>query len=770
MNRGISPGHSKFLILFPVVLSVNLFCTSLPAVAQTGVPLPSGMQECAAENGTCTLPAGVTADVYFGAGSYYAVSSGVTGSISCSDTVFGDPYPNVAKACYAFTTLPYAQASWYTTAKVGIFTTYTPGLSTDSAGKTYSLNATANGFNATQYAADVASFGAQYVVFTVWHKGMYPLYPSAVTTQWRPGTNSSTRDVIADLITALAPYNIKLMLYIHASDGQDMDSTDQAATGWNDPTNSYATWNKYVNALIQEVGNRYGTSVAGYWLDEAYSADFQLRVNKAELYTSMKAGNANRILIGNIGPGFNTPSPQYSATDYGAREYYQRPAAITNWQTTANLTTVQASTSCWWACTTASQASLMSGTAAQFLQYTVLQAASNTRGGGVSLAVSPYVGTTSPLWETGVKTTMAAFGTEVVNAGPSLAGTTPSTAYPVAFNTSLPTLPNGIVALTSGDNSKTYIHVLTPPSGKSLKLPPPADQVTFSAGALLSNGDPVAISQTASGVTLTLSSADSWSSLDTVIQLTNTHYQPALYNDTNSSILYQGSSWGYSSNRGAGDYDNDVHYTTNNGDSFSFTFNGVGITYITSESSAYGSANVYLDGNFVKSVSAYTSQSYVPQQTLFSFVGLEPGSHTLQVVKTGGTWMQLDALYVQPALVNDSSSSFTYPSTWGVSSGRGAGDFDDDLHYTTTQGDSFQYAFTGSAIDYIAPTGPQYGTEDIYIDGTKIGSTTAYATSYNPQQLLYSAHGLSNGSHVLKVVMTGGSYLQVDAVRVYTGG
>jgi hypothetical protein len=169
-------------------------------------------------------------------------------------------------------------------------------------------------------------------------------------------------------------------------------------------------------------------------------------------------------------------------------------------------------------------------------------------------------------------------------------------------------------------------------------------------------------------------------------------------------------------------------------------------------------------------VSAYTNQSYVPQQTLFSFMGLEPGSHTLQVVKTGGTWMQLDALYVQPALVNDSSSSFTYPSTWGVSNGRGVGDFDDDLHYTTTAGDSFQYAFTGSAIDYIAPSGPQYGTEDIYIDGTKVGSTTAYATSYHPQQLLYSAHGLSNGSHVLKVVMTGGSYLQVDAVRVYTGG
>jgi len=412
----------------------------------------------------------------------------------------------------------------------------------------------------------------------------------------------------------------------------------------------------------------------------------------------------------------------------------------------------------------------MSGTANQFYVYSVLQAASNTRGGGVSLDVSPYVGTTSPLWEAGVKSTMTAYGTAVANAGSSLAGTTPSSSYPVAFNSTLASLPNGVAALTSADASKTYIHVLSPPSGQTLNLPPPADNETFSAGILLSNGDPVTVSQTSSGVALTLATGDTWSTVDTVIQLTNSPYQPVLYIETNSGIVYQGSSWGYSSGRGAGDFNNDLHYATSNGDSFSFTFSGVGITYITSKSDIYGSADVYLDGVYVKSVSAYTSVNYLPQQTLFSFVGLEPGSHTLQVVKTSGSYFQIDALYVQPALVNDSSSGFTYPSTWGVSSGRGVGDLDDDLHYTTTSGDSFQYAFTGSAVDYIAPSGPQYGTEDIYIDGARVGSANAYASNYNAQRLLYSVQGLSNGPHVLKVVMTGGSYLQVDAVRVYTGG
>lgn len=68
-------------------------------------------------------------------------------------------------------------------------------------------------FNAVQFAADVSAFGVDYVTFTAWHAEMNVLYPSAKNQAWRLG-HATTRDVIRDLIDALQPYNIKLMLYI----------------------------------------------------------------------------------------------------------------------------------------------------------------------------------------------------------------------------------------------------------------------------------------------------------------------------------------------------------------------------------------------------------------------------------------------------------------------------------------------------------------------------------------------------------------------------
>jgi YVTN family beta-propeller protein len=60
---------------------------------------PSNAVSCASEGGTCTLPAGSTATVWYGAASSWAVRTGVTGSIACTNAVFGDPLRGTRKAC-----------------------------------------------------------------------------------------------------------------------------------------------------------------------------------------------------------------------------------------------------------------------------------------------------------------------------------------------------------------------------------------------------------------------------------------------------------------------------------------------------------------------------------------------------------------------------------------------------------------------------------------------------------------------------------------------
>jgi hypothetical protein len=55
--------------------------------------------DCAAENSTCTLPTGATAIVAYGASGQRNFQAGVSGSIACSNGVFGDPISGTAKRC-----------------------------------------------------------------------------------------------------------------------------------------------------------------------------------------------------------------------------------------------------------------------------------------------------------------------------------------------------------------------------------------------------------------------------------------------------------------------------------------------------------------------------------------------------------------------------------------------------------------------------------------------------------------------------------------------
>jgi Family of unknown function (DUF6055)/Bacterial Ig domain len=65
---------------------------------------PSGAIKCAAQNGTCVLPSGKTATVWFGAWSSYKVRVGMSGSVACNANTFGgDPIRFISKSCYYVT-------------------------------------------------------------------------------------------------------------------------------------------------------------------------------------------------------------------------------------------------------------------------------------------------------------------------------------------------------------------------------------------------------------------------------------------------------------------------------------------------------------------------------------------------------------------------------------------------------------------------------------------------------------------------------------------
>jgi hypothetical protein len=239
-------------------------------------------------------------------------------------------------------------------------------------------------------------------------------------------------------------------------------------------------------------------------------------------------------------------------------------------------------------------------------------------------------------------------------------------------------------------------------------------------------------------------------------------------NDSDSGIAYTGS-WTYATGRNAGDYDNDVHWTATNGNSFSYTFTGTGIDVIGPKSNVSALFSVTIDGAAIGQFSQYAA-TYTPAVVLYGARNLAPARHTITVSKVSGSYLQLDALRIvpNPTMLNDTDASITYAGTWTHGANRNAGDYDNDVHWTATNGDSATIAFTGTGIDYIGPMETADGTANVILDGVQVGTTQAsYSGSYTPQQFLYQVRGLAGGAHTLKLAKTGGSYLQIDAFQIW---
>jgi hypothetical protein len=130
------------------------------------------------------------------------------------------------------------------------------------------------------------------------------------------------------------------------------------------------------------------------------------------------------------------------------------------------------------------------------------------------------------------------------------------------------------------------------------------------------------------------------------LQLDYIQYQTSTtvtLNDTSPLVVYTGSGWNYSGNRNAGDYDNDVHYTANNGDSFSMSGQCSAFNVYLPEESDEGNVQFYIDGASQGIVSTYAA-SYRPQVNVFSIQGLTAGTHTISVFKRSGAYLQADRI------------------------------------------------------------------------------------------------------------------------------
>ncbi|MGW2487925.1 hypothetical protein ACWCV9_11955 [Streptomyces sp. NPDC001606] len=276
---------------------------------------------------------------------------------------------------------------------------------------------------------------------------------------------------------------------------------------------------------------------------------------------------------------------------------------------------------------------------------------------------------------------------------------------------------------------------------------------------------------------------------ETLLNVQGTPGHLAPVDDTDPAITYTGS-WSSSSGRNLGDLSNDVHATTTNGDSVSYTFTGTGIDVLSETNTDEGGIDVYLDGAKVQSVSA-SGSSRLAQQVVASVSGLTKGRHTIKLVKTGGTTMLLDGFTVVPDAITPAHDltfqglTFAY-TTWTLPST--AGYIDNQAGVLWDPGSDnaplripaavqvhrgSHITFTGNEITHTGGTGIDLadGTQDSTITGNSIHDTSGGGVSVGEVDDYYltDTHRMTTGDTVTQnwISEVGRDYS--DAVGIWAG-
>jgi len=141
---------------------------------------------------------------------------------------------------------------------------------------------------------------------------------------------------------------------------------------------------------------------------------------------------------------------------------------------------------------------------------------------------------------------------------------------------------------------------------------------------------------------------------------------------------------------------------------------------------------------------------------------------------TDSTHISLDLNAHSGYTYDDAAAALQYTGTWshvGAEQSYTGVDYLRTESFSNTTGDSMTVPFSGTTVRYIAPKAGNHGIVDVYLDGVKVASVDGYSASTIGGQVLYSATGLSDGPHTLKLVVTGqrnpsaaGTFVSVDAI------
>ncbi len=226
-----------------------------------------------------------------------------------------------------------------------------------------------------------------------------------------------------------------------------------------------------------------------------------------------------------------------------------------------------------------------------------------------------------------------------------------------------------------------------------------------------------------------------------------------------------------------------------------FTFTGTSVTWIGSRGPFLGIALVKVDAGPATEVELY-SKAFEARTRVITLNDLSDGPHTLTIEVTGRRHPQsssnvvvVDAFDVQAPIVShlqETDPDASFSAGWvhlddGKWSGGGVRTGSDPAfggaRSTEAAGETFTLKFRGTSISWIGYRGPSAGIARVQVDAGEVREVDLYAPREKIQQVVFTASGLADATHTLRIEATGlknaasaGALVVVDAFDVTTPG
>lgn len=219
--------------------------------------------------------------------------------------------------------------------------------------------------------------------------------------------------------------------------------------------------------------------------------------------------------------------------------------------------------------------------------------------------------------------------------------------------------------------------------------------------------------------------------------------------DRDEGLVYTGS-WTNDSNTAF--YEGTARYTSSENASVEFSFYGTAIRWYGQKDTNFGTADVFIDEQQMTTVNA--NGSLATGQLLYETLNLEPGTHTIKIVRKTGV-IDIDRFTYQPATpevsytnVNALSNQITYSGTWTTTYNDAF--YEETAKYSDDPTAYAEFSFYGTAIRWYGQYATTLGRADVYLDGELVSAVIQYA---DPAigQLLYEQTGLTEGQHTIRI-------------------